>query len=373
MYSKHNLNKVSCKSKNMFRSTILQVSLKNVKKLINLRKKLPNVLTFFKIYELKLVWTFQYIFRGEDRRGLESFLNLCITDYNFLDYTKLMVIGGYNRELGGPYLSSVEVIDLENPSSSCGQINDYPMVDTGMAVGIFDGLIKSCGGYHDLDYCYDYNPETNTWITSASLINNRQYPKSSFINGIWLVSGDSTNSDDVPLTTEMWTGTGFEAGPTLPIEMSYHCQLTINSTHVFFADTGDTGNAFLLDWYAQTWSALPPMSVNRDIMSCGMINSPENGIEAVIVEDGTTEIFNFREEVWRTGPTVERFDYAGYAQIGDTFVVLGGEDVFNFPLNTIYKFDHINYEWILMSQQLQVPRNNYPGVVAVPDEFVTCT
>ncbi len=55
------------------------------------------------------------------------------------------------------------------------------------------------------------------------------------------------------------------------------------------------------------------------------MNNPENGIEAVIVEDGITEIFNFSEEAWRTGPTLESLDEAGYTQIGDTFVLVGGE------------------------------------------------
>ncbi len=291
----------------------------------------------------------------------------------YAGYSKLIVIGGRNN-YDGTYLSSVEVIDLENPSTTCNKIADYPVEDTGMTVGFIDGLIKSCGGLIETDDCYDYNPATNSWITSASMIHERDKPRSSFIDDIWLVSGDVLHSDDVPRTTEMWTGTGFESGPTLPIPMRYHCQLSINSTHVFFADTHYTGNAFLLDWYQQTWTVMPPMTVEREFMSCGLINNPENGIEAVIVERGVTEIFNFRDEKWKTGPTVESFDEASYAQIGDTFVVVGGYsyDESDFS-DKIYKFDNNNYEWILMSQRLQVPRDYYPGVVAVPDEFVTCS
>ncbi len=104
-----------------------------------------------------------------------------------------------------------------------------------------------------------------------------------------------------------------------------------------------------------------------------MNNNTENGIEGVIIEDGGTEIFNLRDEEWKTGPSVESFERAGYAQIGDTFVVVGGQDFFGDAIDTIYKFDHINYEWILMSQRLEVPRWGYPGVVAVPDDFVTCS
>ncbi len=294
------------------------------------------------------------------------------TVFNTAGYTKLIVIGGYNNS---SYLNSVEVVDLENPSNTCNFISDYPVEEGSMTVGINDGLIKSCGGNHDTDDCYDYDPETSSWITSASLINARYKPRSSFVNGIWLVSGDDGGSVDFPLTTEIWTGTEFMPGPSLPIGMSFgHCQLTINSTHVFFVDTHETGNAFLLDWPEQTWTELPTMTLDRTSVSCGLINNPENGIEAVIVEDGVTEIFSFRDETWRTGPATESFYEASYAQIRDSFVVVGG---YSFDesdeSDRIYMFDHINYEWILMSQRLQVPRRVYPGVVAVPDEFVTCS
>ncbi len=268
----------------------------------------------------------------------------------------------------------MEVIDLENPSSTCNLIDDYPVDESYLTVGIIDGLIKSCGSWSDSDDCYDYNPATNSWTTSASLIYERIYPRSSFIDGIWLVSGDGTFSDDFPKSTEMWTGTRFELGPSLPIEMYLPCQLTINSTHIFFADMYDTGNAFLLDWYEKTWTELPLVPVIRGFLSCGLINNPANGIEAVIVGDGVTRIFNFADEEWKTGPTVESIRDAGSAQIGDTFVVVGGYSDDEFDLSDrIYKFDHINYQWILMSQRLQVPREYYPGVVAVPDNFATCS
>ncbi len=243
-----------------------------------------------------------------------------------------------------------------------------------MTVGLFDGFIKSCGNWLDSEVCFVYNPATNSWNISTSLIISRTSPVSSFIDGIWLVSGDFIYSDDFPFTTEMWTGARFEPGPSLPIQMVFPCQLTINSTHVFFIDTVISGKAFLLDWFEQKWTELPSMTVERDKMSCGLINNPVNGIEVVVVEHGVTEIFNFIDEEWRTGPTVEPFYEAGYAQIGDTFAVVGGFSYDEYDTSDrIYKFDHVNYDWILMSQRLQVPRSYYPGVVAVPDDFVNCS
>ncbi len=271
-------------------------------------------------------------------------------------------------------MSSVEVIDLENPSKSCNSIANYPVEDGGMTVAIVDGLIKSCGSGYDRDNCYDYNPETNSWTTSASLIHARSRPRSSFVDDVWLVSGDNAgDDDDVPFTTEMWTGTSFEDGPRLPTPMYDHCQFTINSTHVFFVETYLTGQSFMLDWFAETWTELPGMTVDRTYPSCGLIKNPENGLEVVVVQSGVSEIFNIRDESWRTGPPVEYFFDAGFAQIGDTFVIVGGLGTGDEELDTIYKFDHINYDWILMTQRLEVGRYAYPGAVAVPDEFVTCS
>ncbi len=101
-----------------------------------------------------------------------------------------------------------------------------------MAVGVIQGVIKSCGGHPPpRDVCYDYNPESNTWVSSSSMMQGRWFYHTSFIQDAWLISGggDSTQSQT---TTEKWTGSAFKAGPTLPRPMYAHCQLTLNATHV---------------------------------------------------------------------------------------------------------------------------------------------
>ncbi len=272
-------------------------------------------------------------------------------------------------------MSSVEAVDLEDPTTSCQLIADYPEENAKMAVGLFDGLIKSCGGEFDTDACYDYDPSTDSWTTGVSMLYERDTPRASFIDGVWLISGDGSDDDDFRYNTETWNGSEFEDGLLLPLvePMFNHCQLTVNSTHIFFADGYYSHLAYLLDWTEQSWTLLPPMRVERTFPSCGLINNPENGPEAVIVEDGVSEIFNFNDMSWRAGPVLTPFDQAGFAQLGgDTFVLVGGRSSALSTLNTIYVFDNLNYEWIEKSQRLQTTRENYPGVVAVPDDFVTC-
>ncbi len=304
-----------------------------------------------------------------------------------LAYTKIIVVGGYD----GGAIDDVEAVDLENPSSNCASLSDYPDYEYGMTLGVVGGLVKACGSGDSTDDCYDYDPATDSWSSSTSMLDYREYPKSSFIDGVWLVSGDyyggyssttqsttdySTDTSsviyDTSSTTEIWTGNAFEPGPMLPKRMFRPCQLTINATHVFFTDMAGSRRSYLLDWRRQTWTDLPTMPRYRDDPSCGLINNPDNGLEVVVVEDGYTEIFNFNDLEWRNGPTAPDIDEAGSAQIGDTFVLVGGEDSSGYPIDSIYQFDHLNYDWILMDQRLDYPRENYPGVVAVPDEFVSC-
>ncbi len=289
----------------------------------------------------------------------------------FLGYTKIIVVGGYE-------IASIEVFDLGNPANTCEPIADYPIPTHDMALGVMDGLIKSCGGEIDTDECYDYDPRTNSWTEGGMLLTPRRSPRASFIDDVWLVSGDDIVSYDYPQSTEVCNGNGaFEQGPFVPAEMYHHCQLTINSTHVFFQqDNGDLApGTFLLDWTSKTWTELPSYQGNRILATCGMINNPENGTEVVVNMDGRSDIFNLRDSTWRIGPHLEEPLYqTGSAQLRDTFILVGGKGYGDdsFRPDKIWLFDHLNYGWIQMDQRLLVLRNS-PGVVAVPDDFVNCS
>ncbi len=271
----------------------------------------------------------------------------------------------------------MEVIDLYDPTSICDPLSNYPNKDYGMAVTLIDGYIKSCGSQYDRDDCYDYDFATNQWTTSESMLTPRANPKASLIDGVWLVSGDNEEieSGNAPFSTEIWSNGQFAEGPTLPAAMYNHCQLTVNSTHVFFGNKEGSYPSFLLNWENQEWTELPTRTNGGYFPSCGLINNPENGLEAVVVEDGHSDILNFNTLQWRAGPSLEySFDRSGSAQLTDTFVVVGGSNYAGTDtLNTIYQFDHINYDWILLSKKMQIKRQGYFGVLAVTDDLVSCS
>ncbi len=290
------------------------------------------------------------------------------------DYTKFMVIGGWSKDVFGYHngtLNRTEIFNLENASTTCN-MSDYPVRQTGMAVGIMQEIIKSCGGQSSPhDVCYNYYPANDTWVKSSNMTTGRYYHGSSFIDSVWLLSNGGSSSTES--TMEKWTGTAFELGPSLPRKMFGHCQLTVDAAHVFFADPDGQPN-YLLNWAYQTWTELPPMATRMREHSCGLINNPKMGREAVVVGFGKTEIFNFDSHTWRFGRDAPYFYTAGYAQLLDTFVVVGGFGRYDYgTLDAIYKFDNINYEWTELGHRLETPCAMYPGVVAVPDRFVNCT
>ncbi len=154
--------------------------------------------------------------------------------------------------------------------------------------------------------------------------------------------------------------------------MFARCKVTINSTHIFFASHYD--QPYLYDWFEDEWTELPEFSQGNYWPACGLINNPENGLEIVIDSGSFSYIFNLSTLEWRDGPykPLGDFDRAGLAQLTDTFVEVGGGNGSHDAMNTIVLFDHINYEWIVIDQLLEVPRGNFPAVVAIPDGYISC-
>ncbi len=290
--------------------------------------------------------------------------------------TKIMVIGGYDNSEGHPtMMSSVEVIDLEDQDNICQAVADYPLLGGGQVASVVDGVVKVCGSNHKTDECYEYDRAEDSWSLSSGMTTQRKSAKSSLIDGVWLVSGDADSAVST-FSTEYFDGDDFVKGPTAPVVLQNHCQITLNSTHVFFSNDIDL-RSYVLKWDEdKTFEQLPGyLNRLRLYPSCGKAGDNEVVIVGSdLMHRGTSEIYNFQDQEWRRGPEMEvALNQAGYAQFGDTFVVLGGFDEEMEVRDEIYFFDHVNYEWKQMGQKLKVPRAGYPAVVPVPDDMVTCS
>ncbi len=303
-----------------------------------------------------------------------------------------MAIGGNSDSLS---LYDVEVIDLLNSNSNCGFLADYPVEIASHTAAYIDGVIKSCGGtYYDVSEskymsfanCYDYDPTNDEWTQSNSLLKPRIDMASSVLGNSWLVSGGTlldSHDFNVPgyeNDTELWSDGNFELGTAmLPEAMSDHCQVAINSTHIFFAYAYENGHAYILDYDADIWTQVEDIPIRFDedgdgyrTTSCGLINNSANGAEVVLAGNGYTHILNLGTLEWKEGPHLlpEGYSYAS-AQLENTLVLAGGEAWSDPVMNTIRLFDSENYEWIELEQKMKLPRENF-AIVAVPGDFVNC-
>ncbi len=159
--------------------------------------------------------------------------------------------------------------------------------------------------------------------------------------------------------------------------MEAHCQVTLNSTHIFIADSLITRSAYLLNWDDFSWTAVESLALARLIASCGLVHGESRGQEVVVAGDGTSEIFSLETLTWRTGPVLDPTSYSFSAQLQTTFLYLGGfykgEDYIDYDsvIESIYRYNPDDHSWQLLSQQLQQDRAE-AAAVGVPNDFVNC-
>ena len=151
----------------------------------------------------------------------------------------------------------------------------------------------------------------------------------------------------VPTSTEvrMNDNSQFVESTDLPQKLERHCIATINSTHLFIAGNGQSGEGrkvYLVHVKGDAFefSSLPPMINERYSAACGTIvdvSTKQANAESeprLIVAGGpknvakTSEIFSFATGKWEKGPNLPRaFEYGGYVSDGEhSLVLIGGQD-----------------------------------------------
>jgi len=172
-------------------------------------------------------------------------------------------------------------------------------------------------------------------------------------------------------STYIYDGQNFRSGIDMPARKDGHCQVTVNSTHIFV--TGyPTTDTFLLDWQQQKWTVLKDIPRLMYSPACGLLENPEYGPEVLVTVEDFAFIFSLTDLEWRLGSSLpEPFSDLAYAQVRDGFLAIGGFGVFE-PSDKIYKFKESSYKWVLERSRLEVPRV-IPAAVGVPDDFLNCS
>jgi hypothetical protein len=94
-------------------------------------------------------------------------------------------------------------------------------------------------------------------------------------DGKLLVTGGEDDSGSDVKSVEILTEEGWDSKlPSLPVTISYHCMVTINSTTVMVIggwQNGYSGKTFYFTFGEESWTAGPELKNKRRWHSCGKI------------------------------------------------------------------------------------------------------
>jgi hypothetical protein len=223
---------------------------------------------------------------------------------------------------GNPLSTAVksEVIDLEDVSNICQDLEDYPIGVEG-AVGGFlnqgDPLV--CGGYPYTNVCHVVNQPGQS---SEMLEEKRWYSASLTLNSshIW-VTGGYGNGGSLQTSEFVSIGQPSVQGPDLPYAVNGHCLVGVNSSTALLCG-GNIGwylnECHYMDWEDHSWSQGPSMMNSRYWHSCGIFKSAAHQGRYIVIAAGgssndddldSVEFLDPTTNTWNEGKIYLDFNY----------------------------------------------------------------
>jgi hypothetical protein len=188
------------------------------------------------------------------------------------------------------------------------------------------------------------------------------------------------------LTEERWESNI----PSLPVTISAHCMVTVNSTTVMAIggaqNSGYSGKTFYFTLGEESWTEGPELKNKRLHHSCGKIRRNKERQEMSIIVAGgydgpsylsSVEILDEGSNEWQIGPElpfgIERSQLVEDQNGG--VVLIGGISSTSFRgLYTLYQLPHGGQDavWIKMEQKMKTGRTRHTAFL-VPDNIVDCS
>jgi hypothetical protein len=192
---------------------------------------------------------------------------------------------------GNPFSPSnkSEVIDLEDASNICQELDDYPIKAEGAVGGLFNEVDPVvCGSTH-VNICYMVNQPDQ----SLEMLEIRGFAASLTLNRthIW-ITGGIRSVDWTRTKTSEFVSIGQPAvkGPDLPYSVHSHCLVRINSSTVLLCGGFNvhfvTKECYYMDLEDQSWSKGPSLITERRSHTCGMFKSAAHLGRNVVIAVG---------------------------------------------------------------------------------------
>jgi hypothetical protein len=188
---------------------------------------------------------------------------------------------------GHPTSTSVksEVIDLEDASNICQNLEDYPIGVQGAVGGLLNqGDPLVCGGWPYTNVCHVVNQPGQ----SSEMLEEREHSASLTLNSshLWVTGGYNGN---VLLQTSEFVSIGQPSvqGPDLPYAVIYHCLVGVNSSTALLCGGlnygGDLNECHYMDLEDHSWSQGPSMMTKRRLHSCDIFKSPAHQGRNIVI------------------------------------------------------------------------------------------
>ena len=200
---------------------------------------------------------------------------------------------------GAIQLSSTEVIDLADESTTCEAIEDYP-IPVGTASGGLASLPIICGGRRGnsgpISECYIAGKKLHDPV--AKLLTPRFGSAAVAISShqLWITGGVDgvTPLSSTEIVNVQASYASVEKGPELPEPMVGHCIVQLNLSTVLFMGGGPstTKKTFFYEMTTQTWTNGPDMNYGRAYFGCGLMQTA-TGSSIVVVSGGGTSLTDF--------------------------------------------------------------------------------
>ncbi len=203
-------------------------------------------------------------------------------------------------------------------------------------------------------------------------------------------SGGYYDSFNALNSAEMLTAEGWESNiPSLPVTISAHCMVTVNSTTVMaisgYQNEQYSGRTFYFIFGKESWTAGPVLKKKRGFHSCGKIRRNKDSQEMSIIVAGgyddssylsSVEILDKSSNEWQTGPELP-FEIRSSQLVEDQnggVVLIGGESSSLSNLDTLYQLPHGGQDavWTKMEQKMKTGRNFHTAFL-VPDNVADCS
>ncbi len=187
----------------------------------------------------------------------------------------------------------------------------------------------------------------------------------------------------------MLTEEGWEINiPSLPVTISAHCMVTVNSTTVMviggYQNEKISGKTFYFTFGEESWTEGPELKNKRRSHSCGKIRRNKESQEMSIIVAGgydgsnlsSVEILDEGSNEWQTGPELPFGIYRSQMvedQNGGV-VLIGGFSSSIRYIDTLYQLPHGGQDavWIKMEQKMKTGRRDHTAFL-IPDNIVDCS